>query len=76
MELDIEIFDKNGKALHIGSVISRFLFKQAEKHDRDVEDIIIGLEVIHPLRDDGCNRLQLTDDNFMLIDEMITPNGL
>ncbi len=76
MELDIEIFDKNGKALHIGSVISRFLFKQAEKHDRDVEDIIIGLEVIHPLRDDGCNRLQLTDDNFTLIDEMITPNGL
>ncbi len=76
MELDIEIFDKDGKALHIGSVISRFLFKQAEKHDRDVEDIIIGLEVIHPLRDDGCNRLQLTDDNFTLIDEMITPNGL
>ena len=76
MELDIEIFDKDGKALHIGSVISRFLFKQAEKHDRDVEDIIIGLEVIHPLRDDGCNRLQLTDDNFTLIDEIVTPNGL
>ena len=76
MELDIEIFDKDGKALHIGSVISRFLFKQAEKHDRDVEDIIIGLEVIHPLRDDGCNRLQLTDDNFTLIDEVVTPNGL
>ena len=76
MQLDIEIFDKDGKALHIGSIISRFLFKQAEKHDRDVEDIIIGLEVIHPLRDDGCNRLQLTDDNFTLIDEVVTPNGL
>ena len=31
MKLDIEIFDKDGKTLHIGSVISRFLFKQAEK---------------------------------------------
>lgn len=76
MELDIEIFDKDGKALHIGSVISRFLFKQAEKHLIHVEDIIIGLEVIRPLRDDGCNRLQLTDDNFTLIDEVVTPNGL
>jgi len=76
MELDIEIFDKDGKALHIGSVISRFLFKQAEKHDKDVEDLVIGLEIIHPLRNDGCNKLQLTDIDFHGIDEIITPNGL
>ena len=40
MEHDLEIFDKDGKALHIASVISRFLFKQAEKHNKDVEDLI------------------------------------
>ena len=76
MEHDLEIFDKNGKALHIASVISRFLFKQAEKHDKDVEDLVIGLEIIYPLRDDGCNKLQLLDCDFNLIDEIVAQNGL
>lgn len=76
MEHDLEIFDKDGKALHIASVISRFLFKQAEKHDKDVETLVIGLEIIYPLRDDGCNKLQLLDCDFHLIDEIITQNGL
>jgi hypothetical protein len=71
MEHDLEIFDKDGKALHIASVISRFLFKQAEKHNKDVEDLIIGLE-----RDDGCNKLQLLDCDFNLIDEVVVQNGL
>lgn len=76
MEHDLEIFDKDGKALHIASVISRFLFKQAEKHDKDVEDLVIGLEIIHPLRDDGCNKLQLLDCDFNLINEVVAQNGL
>ena len=76
MEHDLEIFDKNGKALHIGSVISRFLFKQAEKHNKNVEDLVIGLEIIYPLRDDGCNKLQLLDCDFNLIDEVVVQNGL
>ena len=76
MKLDIEIFDKDGKTLHIGSVISRFLFKQAEKFDMDVNDLVIGLETIHPIRNDGCNLLQLMDDNFQLIDELLSENGL
>lgn len=76
MEHDLEIFDKDGKALHIASVISRFLFKQAKKHDKDVEDLVIGLEIIYPLRDDGCNKLQLLDCDFNLIDEVVAQNGL
>jgi hypothetical protein len=76
MEHDLEIFDKDGKALHIASVISRFLFKQAEKHNKDVEDLVICLEIIHPLRDDGCNKLQLLDCDFNLIDEVVAQNGL
>jgi hypothetical protein len=71
MEHDLEIFDKDGKALHIASVISRFLFKQAEKHNKDVEDLIIGLE-----RDDCCNKLQLLDCDFNLIDEVVVQNSL
>ena len=76
MEHDLEIFDKDGKALNIASIISRFLFKQAVKHNKDVEDLVIGLEIIHPLRDDGCNKLQLLDCDFNLIDEVIAQNGL
>lgn len=71
MEHDLEIFDKDGNALNIASVISSFLFKQAVKHNKDVEDLVIGLEIIHPLRDDGCNKLQLLDCDFNLIDEVI-----
>lgn len=71
MEHDLEIFDKDGKALNIASVISDFLFKQAVKHNKDVEDLVIGVEIIHPLRDDGCNKLQLLDCDFNLIDEVI-----
>ena len=76
MEHDLEIFDKDGNALNIASIISCFLFKQAVKHNKDVEDLIIGLEIIHPLRDDGCNKLQLLDCDFNLIDEVIAQNGL
>lgn len=76
MEHDLEIFDKDGKALHIASVISRFLFKQAGKHGIHVEDLVIGLEIIYPLRDDGCNKLQLLDCDFNLIDEIVAQNGL
>jgi len=32
MESNIEIFDKDGKALHIGSVVGRFLFEQSKIH--------------------------------------------
>ncbi len=71
MEHDLEIFDKDGKALNIASIISRFLFKQAVKYNKDVEDLVIGVEIIHPLRDDGCNKLQLLDCDFNLIDEVI-----
>ena len=71
MEHDLEIFDKDGKALHIASVISCFLFKQAEKHNKDVEDLVICIERIHPLRNDGCDKLQLLDCDFNLIDEVI-----
>ena len=46
------------------------------KSDKDVEDLVIGLEIIYPLRDDGCNKLQLLDCDFNLIDEVVAQNGL
>lgn len=76
MELDIEIFDKDGKALHIGSVISRYLFKLAEKHDKDVEDLLIGIELSQPIRDDGKNTIELMDLGLNRIDNILCSNGL
>jgi hypothetical protein len=77
MELDIEIFDKDGKALHIGSVISRYLFKLAEKHDKNVEDLLLGVELGHPIRDDGKVLIELImDSDFNRIDSVLCPNGL
>lgn len=68
MESKIEVFDKDGKALSIANVISRFLFEQAAEKRRNVEDLILGIELSRPIRDDGKNELQLMDDNFLLID--------
>lgn len=76
MELDIEIFDKNGKVLHIGSVISRYLFKLAEKYDKDVEELLIGIELSQPIRDDGKNTIELMDLDLNRIDNVICYNGL
>ena len=76
MELDIEIFDKDGNALHIGSLISRYLFKLAEKHDKDVEDLVIGIELSQPIRDDGMETVLLMDLDFNGIDGVLCHNGL
>jgi hypothetical protein len=76
MELDIEIFDKNGKVLHIGSIISCFLFNQAEKNNKDVEDLVIGIQLSKPIRDDGKNIIQLMDCEFCLIDDVLCDNYL
>jgi regulatory protein YycH of two-component signal transduction system YycFG len=76
MELDIEIFDKNGKVLHIGSIISRFLFNQAEKNNKDVEDLVIGIQLSKPIRNDGKNIIQLMDCAFCLIDDVLCDNYL
>jgi hypothetical protein len=76
MELDIEIFDKNRKVLHIGSIISRYLFKLAEKHDKDVEDLLLGIELSQPIRDDGKNIIELVDLDLNRIDKVLCSNGL
>lgn len=76
MELDIEIFDKDGKALHAGSVISRYLFKLAEKYDKDVEDLVIGVELSQPIRDDGKNTVELMDLDFNRLDTVLCSNDL
>ncbi len=46
MKSDIEIFDKNGKALDIADVIGRFLFEQGEIHNLKYKerDITIGID--------------------------------
>jgi len=76
MELDIKIFDKDGKELHVGSVISRYLFNLAEKHHKDVEELLIGIELSQPSRDDGQNTIELMDLDFNRIDNVLCPNGL
>ena len=39
---ELEIFDKNGKALHIADVISRFIVDKAEQHKVGVNEIILS----------------------------------
>lgn len=41
---NLEIFDKDGKALHIGSVISRFIEMKAIENKRDEISIYIKKE--------------------------------
>jgi hypothetical protein len=45
---NLEIFDKDGKALHIGDVIYSFIKDRAEKSKKDIEDIYVGVDVGFP----------------------------
>lgn len=40
---DLEIFDKDGKALHIADVIASFLKCKAEQHKTEANKVLIGL---------------------------------
>ena len=42
---NLEIFDKNGKALHIADVIYSFIKNVAEENNKDIEDVLVGVEV-------------------------------
>ena len=39
---DLNIFDENGKALHIADVISRFIVDKAEQHNVCANEIMIS----------------------------------
>lgn len=68
MKSNIEIFDKNGKALHIGSVIGRFLNEQNEQIGEmyDIEDFTIGLENFFD--DEGKQMLCIYDTEYVILD--------
>jgi hypothetical protein len=45
---NLEIFDKNGKALHIADVIYSFIKDSAERSNKDIEDVYVGVDVGFP----------------------------
>ena len=45
---NLEIFDKNGKALHIADVIYSFIKGRAEESKKDIEDVLVGVDVGFP----------------------------
>ena len=57
-------------------VISRFLYEMATKHNVSIDDIIIGIEEIHPRRDDGKIKLQVMNLDFNLLEEFLSENSL
>lgn len=69
---NLEIFDKEGKALHIADVISRFISLKADENKRDERNIYIKKENerIEVRCDDGGSDLRFTEL------EEISLNGL
>ena len=45
---NLEIFDKSGKALHISDVIYSFIKNVAEENNKDIEDVLVGIDVGFP----------------------------
>lgn len=45
---NLEIFDKDGKALHIADVIYSFIKDRANKSSKSIEDVYIGVDVGFP----------------------------
>ena len=42
---NLEIFDKSGKSLHIADVIYSFIKNVAEENNKDIEDVLVGVDV-------------------------------
>lgn len=68
MESNIEIFDKDGKALDIADVIGRFLHEQDEKIGDfyGIEDFTIGLE--NYFDDEGKQKLCIYNTDYEILD--------
>lgn len=68
MESNIEIFDKDGKALDIADVIGRFLHEQDEKIGDfyGIEDFTIGLE--NYFDDEGKQKLCIYNPDYEILD--------
>lgn len=62
--------------LGIGAVISRFCYQMAEKHNITADDIVLGIEEIHPRRDDGKVKFQVMNLDLQTLDEWLVENGL
>ena len=45
---NLEIFDKDGKALHIADVIYSFIKDSAERSGKDIQDVYAGVDVGFP----------------------------
>ena len=45
---NLEIFDKDGKVLHIADVIYSFIKDSAERSNKDIEDVYVGVDVGFP----------------------------
>jgi len=61
----LEIFDKDGKALHIADVIARFLKKQALELQKPSDSIKVGIEFAQILKQE---RLYITSTNGSRLD--------
>lgn len=72
MNSKIEIFDKDGKALHIASVISRFFEEKSEEHKLPVAEMAIYYEA-NSLE---LSRIDTEDYAHQSTLEECNPNGL
>jgi len=71
MKSEIKIYDDKGDQINVLNVIKDFLYEQANINEIPVDDVLIGIELIIPIRNDGKNRLELLDCDFNLIDSVI-----
>ena len=71
MKSEIKIYDDKGDQINVLNVIKDFLYEQANINEIPVDDVLIGIELILPIRNDGKNILELIDVDFNLIDSVI-----
>ena len=72
--MSLEIFNKDGKALHIGSVISRFLFDQSDDIKMQCNEISITIDPCYA--DDKYVDIVIYDDSWNELKRTKTLNGL
>jgi hypothetical protein len=63
---NLEIFDKDGKALHIADVIYSFIKERAKSHNKDLEDVYVGIDDGHwnKHKSTSIYTVEVTDNSY------------
>ena len=60
----MEIFDKDGNVLDITNIIYGFIKDRAEKNNKDIEDVYVGVEIGFPRGSISIHTVECVENGY------------